>query len=94
MCLEHRKKYYTTDIRFLKDTQKLVKSLRKNEVDIYLHVYNQKNNVIDGLIGFSSSSEEKISLHGFMNTQLNNIIGKGESIILNWKGNQNVSQNP
>ena len=65
---------------------------RKNEVDIYLNVYNQKNNIIDGLIGFSSSSEKKISLHGFMNTQLNNIIGKGESIILNWKGNQNVSQ--
>mgnify|MGYP000612565674 CR=1 FL=1 len=32
-CLERWKKYYTTDIKFLKDTQKLVKSLKKNEVD-------------------------------------------------------------
>ncbi len=60
---------------------------------IYLFLEKRKSNSFDGLIGFSSKTEDSgLDLNGYLDVKLRNIFDHGENISLFWKSNGNNSQ--
>ena len=59
----------------------------KNTVDIYLYLIKERNNLIDGMVGFDTE-EDKVHINGFTKIKLKNLINKGESIEINWHAEQ------
>jgi hypothetical protein len=66
------------EILFTKDTTK-----------IYLYIEKKKSNVFDGFIGFSNNENKKITLNGYINILLENILNTGEELSLYWKNDGN-----
>lgn len=66
------------EILFTKDTTK-----------VYLYVQKRKSNTFDGFIGFANNENEKIKLNGYLDVQLQNILGAGEQLSVYWKSDGN-----
>jgi len=58
-----------------------------DSTNIYLYLQKNKSNRFDGLIGFSTNEEGKLSFNGYLDLLLNNILNKGEVISIQWKSN-------
>lgn len=54
---------------------------------VYLYLQKRKNNTFDGLIGFFTDESGKLKFNGYLDLQLNNLLNKGESLSIYWKGN-------
>ena len=67
---------------------------KKDSTSIYLYLKKQKNNLFDGIIGFSNSEEsQKLVLNGYLNLSLNNNLNFGEQFLLNYKADGEDQQN-
>jgi hypothetical protein len=56
---------------------------------IYVYLTKQSANNFDGFIGFNTNDNQKITLSGYLDLQLENILNAGEEFRLNWKSNGN-----
>ncbi|WP_299617135.1 POTRA domain-containing protein [uncultured Tenacibaculum sp.] len=65
----------------------------KDSTIVYLYLKKVKNSSFDGLINFSSSEREDLSINGNINFELNNLINTGEQLHINWNANGNERQN-
>ncbi|MDI6047729.1 hypothetical protein [Flavobacterium yafengii] len=66
------------EILFTKDTTK-----------VYVYLEKKKSNTFDGFIGFSNNENKKITLNGYLDIKLENILGSGEQLSVYWKSDGN-----
>ena len=67
---------------------------KKDSTTVYLYLKKQKNNVFDGILGFSTNEEsQKLIFNGYLNLELNNNLNFGEQFLLNYKADGNDQQN-
>ena len=67
---------------------------QKDSTIVYLYLKKQKNNLFDGILGFSTNEEsKKLVLNGYLNLELNNNLNFGEQFLLNYKADGNDQQN-
>lgn len=66
------------EILFTKDTTK-----------VYVYLQKRKSNTFDGFIGFTNNQNQKITLNGYLDVQLQNILGAGEQLSVYWKSDGN-----
>lgn len=65
----------------------------KDSTYIYLYLEKLKNNSVDGIVGFSSSENQKgLKFNGHLNLNLLNVLDKGEKFSLNWLSDGSNSQ--
>ena len=61
----------------------------KDSTKIYVYLEKQNANNFDGFIGFNSNDNQKLTLSGYLDLQLENILNSGEEFRLNWKSDGN-----
>lgn len=67
---------------------------KKDSTTIYYYIKKQKNNLFDGVLGFSTNEDnQKLIFNGYLNLQLNNNLNFGEQFTLNYKADGNNQQN-
>jgi len=67
---------------------------KKDSTTIYFYLKKQKNNLFDGVLGFSTDEDtQKLIFNGYLNLQLNNNLNFGEQFIINYKADGNDQQN-
>ena len=66
------------EILFTKDTTK-----------VYVYLERKKSNTFDGFIGFSNNENKKITLNGYLDVKLENILRSGEQLSIYWKSDGN-----
>ncbi|MCF6308627.1 MAG: hypothetical protein L3J09_11845 [Flavobacteriaceae bacterium] len=67
---------------------------KKDSTTVYLYLKKQKNNLFDGILGFSSDeNNNKLVFNGYLNLELNNNLNYGEQFLLNYKADGNDQQN-
>lgn len=66
------------EILFTRDTTK-----------VYVYLEKKKSNAFDGFIGFSNNENGKITLNGYLDLKLENILGTGEQLSVYWKSDGN-----
>lgn len=67
---------------------------KKDSTIIYFYLKKEKNNLFDGVIGFSTNEEtQKLIFNGYLNLELNNNLNFGEKLLLNYKADGNEQQN-
>ena len=67
---------------------------KKDSTTVYLYLKKQKNNLFDGILGFSSDeNNNKLIFNGYLNLELNNNLNYGEQFLLNYKADGNDQQN-
>ena len=67
---------------------------KKDSTTIYFYLKKQKNNLFDGILGFSTDEDtQKLIFNGYLNLELNNNLNFGEQFILNYKADGNDQQN-
>ena len=66
------------EILFTKDTTK-----------VYVYLEKKKSNTFDGFIGFSNNENKKITLNGYLDVKLENILRSGEQLSIYWKSDGN-----
>ncbi len=65
----------------------------KDSTTVYLYLKKQKNNLFDGILGFSTDeNSQKLTFNGYLNLELNNNLNFGEQFILNFKADGNDQQ--
>ncbi|MNQ34257.1 Surface antigen [compost metagenome] len=63
--------------------------LTKDSTKVYVYLEKRKSNTFDGFIGFSNNENEKITLNGYLNIVLENILKSGEELSVYWKSDGN-----
>lgn len=67
---------------------------KKDSTIVYLYLKKEKNNLFDGILGFSTNEEsQKLVFNGYLNLELNNNLNFGEQFLLNYKSDGNDQQN-
>ena len=67
---------------------------KKDSTTIYFYLKKQKNNLFDGILGFSTNEDsQKLIFNGYLNLELNNNLNFGEQFIINYKADGNEQQN-
>ncbi len=67
---------------------------KKDSTTVYLYLKKQKNNLFDGVLGFSTNEDtKKLVFNGYLNLELNNNLNFGEQFLLNYKADGNDQQN-
>jgi outer membrane protein assembly factor BamA len=85
-----------SNLPFIEITHPVIAGFREDFADIYVYVDDAPSNTIDALIGFAPKNEENqsgIVVTGKINLKLQNSLGNGELIGLNWERPDNLSQN-
>ena len=61
----------------------------KDNTSVYVYLEKRNSNSFDGFLGFSNNENKKITLTGYLDIALENILGSGEQISLYWKSDGN-----
>lgn len=61
----------------------------KDSTKIFAYLEKSKPNKFEGYIGFSNNSQDKLSLNGYFDLQLQNIFNSAEKLTLYWKNDGN-----
>lgn len=61
----------------------------EDTTSVYVYLQKRKSNTFDGFIGFTTSENKKITLNGYLDIQLQNILGTGEQLSVYWKSDGN-----
>ncbi|TRX40071.1 BamA/TamA family outer membrane protein [Flavobacterium restrictum] len=61
----------------------------KDSTKVYVYLEKRKANTFDGYIGFSNKENKKIKLNGYVDINLENILGAGENLSVYWKSDGN-----
>jgi hypothetical protein len=72
---------------FIKQTKYPETLFTKDSTKIYVYLEKQNSNNFDGFVGFNTNTNQKLTLSGYLNLQLENILNSGEEFKLNWKNN-------
>lgn len=82
------------EIQFVKEVRDFEVEFSKNKADIYLYLDDKKANQFNGILGLlpNDKTTGKLLLTGEVDLALANSIGKGESLLLNWKKLEAASQ--
>lgn len=82
------------NLSFVKTIKPSFVEFFENKYNLILYIENKKANRFDGVIGFmpNKNNNEKLSLSGDVTLNLNNAIGKGETLDLEWKKPAEYSQ--
>jgi hypothetical protein len=56
---------------------------------VYCYLERTKSNTFDGFIGFSNNESQDVSINGYLDLTLNNLLNTGESFSINWKSDGN-----
>lgn len=94
------KKNTVFNTKFLQKTEQLINTIpfvtqlkspevlfTKDSTSLYLYLKKKNANQFDGIIGFSNSKSNSLTINGYLNLNLNNIFNNGETIDLKWKNN-------
>ncbi len=66
---------------------------KKDSTTVYFYLEKQKNNLFDGILGFSTDEEtQRLILNGYINLELNNNLNYGEQFTLNYKADGDDQQ--
>jgi hypothetical protein len=63
-----------------------------DSTSLYIYVQKRSGNTFDGFIGFSNSETKNITLSGYVDVLLQNILNTGESVSITWKSNGNLQK--
>lgn len=61
----------------------------KDNTNTYVYLEKRNSNSFDGFLGFSNNDDKKITLTGYLDVTLENILGTGEQVSLYWKSDGN-----
>jgi len=74
--------------RFIKQTRAPEILFTKDSTKVYVYLEKTKPNAFDGYLGFNNN-QGKLSLNGYIDLKLQNILNSGEKFNLYWKNNGN-----
>lgn len=74
---------------FAKQIKKPELLFTQDSTTIYIYLEKRKNNSFDGYIGLGNNEEEKTTLNGYLNIQLQNLLKTGEDFFVYWKSDGN-----
>lgn len=76
--------------RFVKQTKYPEILFKTDSTKIYVYLEKVKSNNFDGFIGFSNDEEKKkVTINGYLDLTLNNLMNTGETFSLYWKSDGN-----
>jgi hypothetical protein len=75
--------------RFVKQTKYPQILFSTDSTKVYCYVEKSKANTFDGFIGFSNNESQDVTINGYVDLVLNNILNSGETLSLNWKSDGN-----
>jgi len=61
----------------------------KDTTKVYIYLEKRKSNNFDGYLGFNSTENKKITLNGYLDITLNNVLHNGELLSIYWKNDGN-----
>ena len=61
----------------------------KDSTKVYVYLEKKNSNTFDGFIGFANNDTKKITLNGYLDIKLENILASGEELQLYWKSDGN-----
>ena len=76
--------------RFVKQTKYPEILFKTDSTKVYAYIEKVKSNNFDGFIGFSNNEEtKKLTVNGYLDLTLNNVLNTGETFSLYWKSDGN-----
>lgn len=75
--------------RFVKQTKYPEILFTTDSTKVYAYVEKVKSNNFDGFVGFSNDENKKLSINGYLDLTLNNLLNSGETFSLYWKSDGN-----
>lgn len=76
--------------RFIKQTKYPEILFKTDSTKVYVYMEKVKSNNFDGFIGFSNDEEKKkVTINGYLDLTLNNLMNTGETFSLYWKSDGN-----
>ncbi|TDE04702.1 BamA/TamA family outer membrane protein [Flavobacterium sandaracinum] len=61
----------------------------KDSTKVYVYLEKRNSNTFDGFLGFANNDNQKIILTGYLDINLQNILGSGEQLSIYWKSDGN-----
>ncbi|CAM4088839.1 hypothetical protein FLSI110296_13205 [Flavobacterium sinopsychrotolerans] len=61
----------------------------KDSTKVYVYLEKKNSNTFDGFIGFANNDTKKITLNGYLDIKLENILASGEELSVYWKSDGN-----
>lgn len=81
-------------LKFVKNIKPPEALFRKDSTTVYLYLKKQKNNLFDGVLGFSTNEEtQRLIFNGYLNLELNNNLNYGERLTIDYKADGEEQQN-
>lgn len=65
----------------------------KDSTKVFVYLEKAKPNRFDGFLGFNNDNAQKVSINGYLDLQLQNIINGGEKINIFWKSDEKNQKN-
>ena len=75
--------------RFVKQVKYPEILFSTDSTKVYCYVEKSKANTFDGFIGFSNNESQDVTINGYVDLVLNNLLNSGETLSLNWKSDGN-----
>ncbi|WP_309640149.1 hypothetical protein [Flavobacterium sp.] len=75
--------------RFVKQTRYPEILFTTDSTKVYVYLEKVKSNNFDGFIGFANDENKKVSVTGYLDLTLNNLLNTGETFSLYWKSDGN-----
>lgn len=84
---DNLKKIYSDfeKFRFVKQVKYPEILFTKDTTKVYVYLEKTNSNSFEGFIGFSNDEAKKITINGYLDLSLNNLLNTGESFSLYWK---------
>lgn len=61
----------------------------KDSTKVYVYLEKKNSNTFDGFVGFSNNDTKKLTLNGYLDIKLENILASGEELSVYWKSDGN-----
>lgn len=78
---------------FIKQSKPPEVLLSKDSTIVYIYLDKRKTNTFDGFLGVSNDKNQKATLNGYLDIQLQNLLRKGEEFFIYWKSDGNDQKN-
>ncbi len=77
------------NINFIKQIKYPEVLFKKDSTQIYIYLEKQSNNQFDGFLGFINNENQQLTITGYLDLKLQNILNSGENIQINWRNDGN-----
>lgn len=75
--------------RFVKQTKYPEILFTTDSTKVFVYLEKVKSNNFDGFIGFSNDENKKVSVNGYLDLTMNNLLNSGETFSIYWKSDGN-----